>query len=136
MEETLPIGATSHVLALEFDRPLPGVVRGEGVRVENSAGRRYLDAMSGGSLAATLGHSHRDIMEAARVEAERLAYGHSEQLPTSLEGSLRLLEADDQLVELLGREFVDVYMVMRRHELQRFADHVTDWELDEYLELY
>jgi glutamine synthetase len=26
--------------------------------------------------------------------------------------------------------------VMRRYELQRFADHVTDWELQEYLELF
>jgi hypothetical protein len=25
---------------------------------------------------------------------------------------------------------------MRRYELQRFADHVTDWELQEYLEIY
>jgi hypothetical protein len=25
---------------------------------------------------------------------------------------------------------------MRRYELQRFNDHVTDWERDEYLELY
>jgi glutamine synthetase len=39
-------------------------------------------------------------------------------------------------VELLGSEFVRAYTVMRRHELQRFADHVTDWELNEYLELY
>jgi glutamine synthetase len=40
------------------------------------------------------------------------------------------------VVELLGEEFVRAYGVMRRHELQRFADHVTDWELEEYLELY
>lgn len=58
------------------------------------------------------------------------------QLPTSVEDSLRLLEADERIVELLGDEFVRAYAVMRRHELARFADHVTDWELEEYLELY
>jgi glutamine synthetase len=58
------------------------------------------------------------------------------QLPTTVEESLRSLEADEKIVELLGDEFVRAYTVMRRHELQRFADHVTDWELDEYLELY
>jgi glutamine synthetase len=58
------------------------------------------------------------------------------QLPTSVEESLALLEADEKIVELLGSEFAEAYCVMRRHELQRFADHVTDWELDEYLELY
>ena len=34
--------------------------------------------------------------------------------------------------ELLGDEFVTAYTAMRRHELQRFADHVTDWEQKEY----
>ena len=58
------------------------------------------------------------------------------QLPRTLEESLALLEADARLVELLGSEFVRAYGVMRRHELGRFADHVTDWELEEYLELY
>lgn len=40
------------------------------------------------------------------------------------------------MVELLGSEFITAYTVMRRHELERFADHVTDLELDEYLDLY
>jgi glutamine synthetase len=26
--------------------------------------------------------------------------------------------------------------VMRRHELSRFDDHVTDWERNEYVEIY
>jgi glutamine synthetase len=59
-----------------------------------------------------------------------------EQLPTTVEESLALLEGDEKIVDLLGSEFVQAYGVMRRHELQRFADHVTDWELNEYLELY
>jgi glutamine synthetase len=59
-----------------------------------------------------------------------------EQLPTTVEESLALLEADEPIVELLGSEFVQAYTVMRRHELQRFSDSVTDWELNEYLELY
>jgi glutamine synthetase len=58
------------------------------------------------------------------------------QLPRTPEASLALLEADADVVDLLGDEFVRAYCVMRRHELGRFADHVTDWELDEYLELY
>jgi glutamine synthetase len=58
------------------------------------------------------------------------------KLPTTMEESLAAFEADVKVVELLGQEFVTAYTVMRRHELQRFADHVTDWELDEYLELY
>ncbi len=59
-----------------------------------------------------------------------------EPLPTSLEESLQLLESDEKLVELLGSEFIEAYTVMRRHELNRLADHVTDWELEEYLEIF
>ncbi|MBV9917170.1 MAG: hypothetical protein JO153_11780 [Solirubrobacterales bacterium] len=40
------------------------------------------------------------------------------------------------MVELPGEEFVRPYSAMRRHELARFADHVPDWERQEYLELY
>ena len=58
------------------------------------------------------------------------------QLPTTLDESLRLLEEDETIVDLLGSEFVQAYTVMRRYELQRYADHVSDWELEEYLELY
>ena len=58
------------------------------------------------------------------------------KLPTTVEESLALLESDEKIVGLLGSEFVEAYTVMRRYELQRFADHVTDWERSEYLELY
>src|SRR6266545_7845069 len=70
----------TRVLPLELDRRYPVVVRGRGVWVEDADGRRYLDAMSGGSMAATLGHGRTDIIEAARAQAKRLAYVHNERL--------------------------------------------------------
>ena len=70
----------THVLPLELGRAFPIIVRGEGVWVEDAAGGRYLDAMSGGSMAATLGHGRRDIPGAARAQAEALAYVHNERL--------------------------------------------------------
>lgn len=70
----------SHVLPLELGRPMPVVARGEGVWVEDVTGRRYLDAMSGGSMASTLGHGRRDIIAAARAQAERLPFVHNERL--------------------------------------------------------
>lgn len=57
-------------------------------------------------------------------------------LPTTVEEALRELESDRRIGELLGAEFVQAYTVMRRYELQRFADHVTDWERDEYVDIY
>jgi adenosylmethionine-8-amino-7-oxononanoate aminotransferase len=70
----------SKVLAPELNRRYPVVVRAEGVWIEDSTGRRYLDAMSGGSLAASLGHGRRDLVEAARRQADRLSYVHNERL--------------------------------------------------------
>src|SRR2546427_3238835 len=70
----------TRVFPLELDRRYPVVVSGDGVWVEDSTGRRYLDAMSGGSMAATLGHGRRDIIAVARRQAERLAYVHNERL--------------------------------------------------------
>jgi glutamine synthetase len=75
-----------------------------------------------------------ELEPAARPPAEEDE--SKEPLPTSLEESLRLMESDDKLVELLGSEFIEAYTVMRRHELERLADHVTDWEREEYLELF
>ena len=70
----------TRVLPLEFARGYPVVVRGEGAWIEDASGRRYLDAMSGGSMAATLGHGRTDIVAAARAQAERLAFVHNERL--------------------------------------------------------
>ncbi|MGH2540627.1 MAG: aspartate aminotransferase family protein, partial [Actinomycetota bacterium] len=70
----------TRVLPLELGRGFPVIARGDGVWVEDLAGRRYLDAMSGGSMAATLGHGRRDIAEAARAQAEVLPYVHTERL--------------------------------------------------------
>ncbi len=88
-------GSRSRVLPLEFGRRYPVVVRGDGVWVEDATGRRYLDAMSGGSMAATLGHGRRDIIAAARAQAERLAYVHNERLTNPAQ-------------EQLARELVEV----------------------------
>ncbi|HXW78825.1 MAG TPA: glutamine synthetase family protein [Acidimicrobiales bacterium] len=57
-------------------------------------------------------------------------------LPSTVSESLALLESDERLSDMLGPEFLQAYIVMRRYELARFADHVSDWELAEYLELY
>jgi glutamine synthetase len=58
------------------------------------------------------------------------------KLPTSVRESLDALEADERIAAALGDDFVTAYGVMRRHELSRFDDHVTDWERNEYVEIY
>src|SRR5580692_7075687 len=98
--------STSRVLAPEFDRRYPVLVRGEGVWLEDSAGRRYLDAMSGGSMAATLGHGRRDIVAAARRQALELAYVHNERLTNPAQEQLAA-----ELVEIAPEGFTRVRFV-------------------------
>jgi len=64
----------------ELDHGYPVAVRGEGVWLEDVDGNRYLDAMSGGSMAATLGYGRADLVAAAREQGSRLAYVHNELL--------------------------------------------------------
>jgi adenosylmethionine-8-amino-7-oxononanoate aminotransferase len=85
---TLVDSQSTHVLPLEFGRRYPVLVRGDGVWVEDASGKRYLDAMSGGSMAATLGHGRRDIVEAARAQAVKLAYVHNERLTNPAQEAL------------------------------------------------
>ena len=55
MRENGVLSSETRLFPPELDRRYPVAVRGEGVWLEDSAGKRYLDAMSGGSMAATLG---------------------------------------------------------------------------------
>src|SRR5438094_8452192 len=80
MADALIDSSHTHVLPLELAHRYPVVVRGEGAWVQDAAGRSYLDAMSGGSMAATLGHGRRDIIAAAAQQASRLSYVHNERL--------------------------------------------------------
>ncbi len=78
----------TRVIPPAFDHAYPVVVRGEGSVVWDAAGRRYLDAMSGGSMAATLGHGRRDIIDAARRQASVLSYVHNERLTNPAQEAL------------------------------------------------
>jgi glutamine synthetase len=59
-----------------------------------------------------------------------------EMLPTDLEESIDALEQESAAKDFFGEEFVTAYAAMRRYELSRFGDWVSDWERTEYLELF
>src|SRR2546429_1524575 len=106
----------THVLPLELDRRYPVIVRGEGVWVEDAAGRRYLDAMSGGSMAATLGHGRKDLVAAARAQAEKLAYVHNERLTNPAQERLA-----QELTEIAPDGFTRVRFVTSGSEANEMA---------------
>jgi glutamine synthetase len=59
-----------------------------------------------------------------------------EKLPTDLAVSLDALEQEPATTDFFGRDFITAYTTMRRYELSRLADWVSDWERIEYLELF
>jgi glutamine synthetase len=57
-------------------------------------------------------------------------------LPATLDVSLDALERDEAFCEIVGDEFVQVFSAIKRSELARLKAHVTDWERDEYMEIF
>jgi adenosylmethionine-8-amino-7-oxononanoate aminotransferase len=117
---TLIDSSTTRVLLPEFDRRYPIAVRGDGVWLEDSSGRRYLDAMSGGSMAATLGHGRHDIVEAARRQTERLSYVHNERLTNPAQEQLAR-----ELVSVAPEGFTRVRFVTGGAEANELAIRIA-----------
>jgi glutamine synthetase len=59
-----------------------------------------------------------------------------EALPASLPEALAEMEGEPAIKGFFGEEFISAYTTMRRYELSRFDDWVSDWERQEYLELF
>ncbi|MFQ5967701.1 MAG: glutamine synthetase [Acidimicrobiia bacterium] len=110
--------------------------RDEGLRIEH----RSTDAAANPYLAAAA------ILHAARmgvideldppppeegpgVEAD----AETGRIPDSLAEGLDALEADRELVEAVGAELIENYLVIKRLEWDLFRTHITDWELAHYL---
>jgi adenosylmethionine-8-amino-7-oxononanoate aminotransferase len=68
-----PTAAESHVFYRKLGRRYPRIVRGEGCRLYDEVGRRYLDG-AGGAFVANVGHGVTEIGEALAEQAGRLAY--------------------------------------------------------------
>ena len=85
----------SSVFQLEVVKPYRMIVSGDGAWVEDSSGKRYLDAMSGGSMAATLGHGRRDLIEVAWEQSRRVSYLDNNRLTNPWQEALAA-----ELVEL------------------------------------
>jgi adenosylmethionine-8-amino-7-oxononanoate aminotransferase len=114
--EPVIVSQSTHVLPLEFNRRYPVLVRGDGVWVEDASGKRYIDAMSGGSMAATLGHGRRDIVGAAREQAAKLAYVHNERLTNPAQEQLAR-----ELVAVAPKGFTRVRFVTGGAEANEMA---------------
>ena len=108
--------------------------RGSGARLElrlGDAGANPYLAIAALTAAALLG-----VQEGKEPPAPLEGYGYdlekSKVLPMNLTAALDALEADEALIELLGKDFTASFLAYKRDEAERFQRHVTDWEFAEY----
>lgn len=110
--------------------------RGDDTRVENRLGEAatnpYLAAA--GTLACGLLGMGRGA-DSERFVAADAYLEDLPRLPASLEHALDALEADADLRGMLGEPFIRLYSAIKRNEIRRSREAVTDWERGEYLEL-
>ena len=76
MNDATRSDAASHVLHRSLRQRYPTAVRGEGVYIVDSTGKRYLDA-SGGAAVSCLGHGHPEVLASMRAQLDTLAYAHT-----------------------------------------------------------
>lgn len=104
------------------------------VRVPAAMGNPYLIAASAiaGGLLGIL--QNRALMPAGQGPKEDDA--SYDKLPTEITDALDALEADTALCEMLGEEFIKVYLAMKWQETMRLRDEIPAAETDEYFDLY
>ncbi|MBT2523700.1 glutamine synthetase family protein [Arthrobacter sp. ISL-28] len=60
----------------------------------------------------------------------------AQKFPATLSEAIRALEADTTLTRAMGEDFVRYYIGLKRAEIVRFNHTVTDWEQNEYFDLF
>lgn len=71
----------------------------------------------------------------AMNEDERKENG-IEDLPSTLHNALKLLREDDVIVNAMGPHLYNSFMEAKRLEWEAYRQEVSQWERDQYLELY
>ncbi len=66
----------TNVFQRQINVVMPRAVKGDGVYIIDSGGKRYLDG-SGGAAVSCLGHSDADVIKAIQEQAETLAFAHT-----------------------------------------------------------
>ena len=83
-----------HVFHRHTKSDLPVAVRGEGIYLFDSNGKRYLDA-SGGAAVSCLGHGHPRVTAAIKRQLDQLAYAHTSFFTTEIAETLADTIIDD-----------------------------------------
>ena len=127
----------SHVFYRQAKAKPPVAVRGEGVYITDSEGKRYLDA-SGGAAVSCLGHSHPRVLQAIRDQIDAIPFAHTgfftsapaealaDKLIASAPGDLDQVyfvsggsEAVEAALKIARQYFLEIGQPQRRHIITR-----------------
>ncbi len=88
------------------------------------------------AIASMLGAALLGVRQELEPPEPLVGYGYdpekAEKLPTSLSAALEALEADTEMVQVLGEPFVNAFVTYKQDEIERFNSWITDWEFLEY----
>jgi glutamine synthetase len=104
------------------------------IRVGDGAANAHL--IIAASLFAGIDGLRRELDPGEPLTGDTYTLPEDEQgtpLPTSLSEAIDALEADEALREAVGSEIVDTFVGLKRFELDRYRQHVSDWDLAEYM---
>jgi glutamine synthetase len=112
------------------------VGQGESAHVENRAGEPaanpYLYLASQLACGAA---GMRDQLDPGSPTDSPYANGQ-ESLPRSLKQALTALDSSKTLRKSFGDPFIDYYLHLKNAEVSRFEQQVTDWEQQEYFDVF
>ncbi len=130
-----------HVFHRHTRHSYPLAVKGDGVYVVDSDGKRYLDA-SGGAAVSCLGHSHPAVIQAIKDQLDRLPYAHTsfftnapsedlarhliERAPAGLDRVLFVSggsEANESAMKLARQYVVEIGQPQRRKFIARWQSY-------------
>ena len=104
------------------------------IRIGDGAANPYLAYAA--TLAAGLDGIRRKLEPAPALSGFIYELPEEQQgaaLPMTLPEALAALEADELLRSSMGEKLIHTFTVIKRYELSRFDQWVSDWELREYL---
>jgi len=96
----------THAILRNLTQKNPCMVRGEGIYLYDSDGKRYIDGASGSALACNIGHGVKEVAAVMATQAEELAYN-----PFHCSHSQAYEDMAERLIRWAPKGFVRVFSV-------------------------
>ena len=112
----------SYILHRKVDQEYPGIVRGDGVWAQDSQGRWFLDAISGGAAVSSIGLTNARVRNAIAEQLDAIPFYHTTSFTSepaeALAEDLIVNQAPDRMARVLycsgGSEAIEMALKVAR----------------------